>query len=104
MRHIHDLAALKSRALQSGTFVDLLWKARAQDAGRGDAEHAALEPAELFTAMLERISSDRLWATEYETYVDAVSFAAPGERIGFAAALATLRELVTLAIQPPVPI
>lgn len=102
VRHIHDLAALQSRALQSGAFVDLVWKARAQDARRGNVAHAALGPAELFSAMLERISSDRLWAKEYEEFVDAVSFAAPGDRIGFTTALAALRELVTRAVQSPV--
>ena len=52
---------------------------RASPANRRAA--GASGPAALFADMLERLSADRLWAREYEDFVDAVSFAAPGERM-----------------------
>jgi hypothetical protein len=42
------------------------------------------------------VSTDPLWATEYRDYVRQVSFAAPGELIGFNQALASVRDLVAL--------
>jgi hypothetical protein len=46
--------------------------------------------------MLEKLTDDKLWAGEYQDYVDAVSFARPAERIGFTEALAAVRDLVAL--------
>lgn len=43
-----------------------------------------------------RIAGDPLWAEEYARFVDAVSFAALDERLGFQAALESARELVAL--------
>jgi hypothetical protein len=96
IRHLHDLAALKASAAASGSFIELVGKARAEDVGRGGEAIATTDPATLFAGMIERLSSDPLWAREYEEFVDAVSFAAPAEQIGFADALATLTELVAL--------
>lgn len=50
----------------------------------------------LFAGMLDRLATDPLWATEYQDYVDAVSFARPDERLGFDAALAAVRDLIVL--------
>ena len=52
------------------------------------------DPTALFAGMFERLSTDRLWAGEYEDFVRQVSFADRGELIGFDAALAALRDLV----------
>jgi hypothetical protein len=46
--------------------------------------------------MLERVSTDPLWAVEYQDYVRQVSFAAPGELIGFDQALAAVKDLIAL--------
>jgi hypothetical protein len=40
--------------------------------------------------------TDPLWATEYRDYVQQVSFAAPGELIGFDRVLAALKDLIAL--------
>ena len=96
IRHLHDLAALKASAAASRDFVTLVRKATAADAGRGGEATAFSTPAVLFAGMLERLATDPLWASEYEAFVDAVSFAAPDEQIGFDAALAAVGDLIAL--------
>jgi len=96
VRHVHDLAALKPRVAASGAFQTLVRKAMADDKGRGGAAIASSDPVALFAGMLDRLATDPLWATEYQDYVDAVSFARPDERLGFDQALAAVRELVVL--------
>lgn len=49
--------------------------------------------------MLATLQHDPLWAAEYESFVDAVSFALPGEEIGFAAALDATRDLVAVILE-----
>jgi len=96
IRHLHDLAALKETISASGDFARLALKAMTDDTGRGGEATASSDPAALFAGMLERLSTDRLWAGEYENYVDAVSFARPDEQLGFDVALAAVRDLVAL--------
>ena len=95
IRHLHDLAALRPAAGAAPAFAGLVRGALREDAGRGGAAVPA-EPTALFEGVLERLAGDPLWAEEYARFVDAVSFAAPAERIGFDRALAILRELVPL--------
>ena len=57
---------------------------------------ASSSPALLFAGMLERLSTDPLWAVEYEQFVNLTSFARPDEQISFGDALAAVRELVAL--------
>jgi hypothetical protein len=96
IRHLHDLAALKAAVTASTDFVPLVRKAMEGDVGRGGDATASSDPATLLAGMLERLSTDRLWAGEYEAYVDAASFAASDELISFDRALAAVTELVTL--------
>ena len=72
------------------------WFPRDKGKGRGGEATASVDPAMLFTGMLDRLATDPLWATEYQDYVDAVSFAQLDERLGFDAALAAVRDLVAL--------
>jgi hypothetical protein len=94
IRHLHDLAALKTEAMASPEFTRLVRAAIVNDAGRGGEATASTDPAQLLSAMLDTLQKDPLWASEYENFVDAVSFAAPGEELGFAAALDATRDLV----------
>jgi hypothetical protein len=96
IRHLHDLAALKETAAASNVFANLVRQAAAGDAGRGGEATASIAPATLLSGMLEKLAGDKLWAAEYQDYVDGVSFARPAERIGFDAALAAVRDLVAL--------
>lgn len=94
VRHLHDLAALKAGAEAAPEFAKLVQKAAADDTGRGGETTASFTSAALFAGMLERLSADRLWATEYEDFVREVSFADLGERITFDQALGAVRDLV----------
>lgn len=96
VRHLHDLAALKESVTAFGGFAGLVCQTVAGDAGRGGEATALTAPATLLTGMLEKLTDDKLWAGEYQDYVDAVSFARPAERIGFDAALAAVQDLVAL--------
>jgi hypothetical protein len=57
---------------------------------------ASIGPGTQLAGMLERLATDPLWATEYQDYVQQVSYAAPGELLGFGQALAAVRDLVAM--------
>ena len=96
IRHLHDLAALETRAATAPVFASLLTKSVNADTGRGGGR-APKDPAQRFALMLERLTTDRLWANEYEEFVHSVSFAKPDEMISFSTALESVRRLVELA-------
>ena len=52
--------------------------------------------AEPLYHMIERLSTDRMWADEYEEFVHNVSFATAAEEISFRAGLDATRRLVEL--------
>jgi hypothetical protein len=93
IRHLHDLAALESTIVGTSGFAALAQKTAIDDTGRG-GEGVPSKPKERFATMLERLQSDKLWASEYETFVLQVSFAKEDERISFAEAFAATRRLV----------
>jgi hypothetical protein len=93
IRHLHDLAALEGTIAGASGFAALAQKTAEDDTGRG-GEGVPLNPQERFAAMLDLLHNDKLWASEYETFVLQVSFAGPGETVTFAEALAATRRLV----------
>ncbi len=93
IRHLHDLAALEGIIAGASGFAALAEKTAEDDTGRG-GEGVPPNPEERFAAMLDLLHNDKLWASEYETFVLQVSFAEPGETIGFAKAFAAARRLV----------
>ena len=93
IRHLHDLAALEGTIAGASGFAALAEKTAEDDTGRG-GEGVPPNPKERFAAMLDLLHNDKLWASEYETFVLQVSFAEPGETIGFAKAFAAARRLV----------
>lgn len=98
IRHLHDLAALESHIAKASGFAALARQTAEADTGRG-GQGVPVNAAERFTAMLARLGNDKLWASEYETFVLQVSFAKEDERISFADAFAATRRLVTLVIR-----
>jgi predicted nucleotidyltransferase component of viral defense system len=102
IRHLHDLAALESQVRDAPAFHELARAAAQADAGRGGGSPAE-NPAELFSAMLDRLTSDPLWAREYEDFVRQVSFAGPAETIDFKAALAACARLIEAVLRPSSP-
>ncbi len=93
IRHLHDLAALEGAIEGASGFAALAQKTAEDDTGRG-GEGVPSNPKERFAAMLDLLQNDRLWTSEYETFVLQVSFAGPGETISFAEASAAARRLV----------
>jgi hypothetical protein len=93
IRHLHDLAALESGAKDSPEFVRLVHEAAARDAGRGGGSTTE-DPAARFASMLDRLERESFWASDYEKFVQQVSFAPADEVIEFDGALAAVRRLV----------
>jgi hypothetical protein len=93
IRHLHDLAALEGIIAGAFGFPALARQTAVDDTGRG-GEGVPGNPKERFAVMLERLHDDKLWASEYETFVLQVSFAKPEETISFAEAFAATSKLV----------
>lgn len=93
IRHLHDLAALESRAANAQDFASLVMKSAEADTGRGGCQ-APKDPTQRFALMLERLITDRLWADEYEEFVSSVSFAKSNEMISFIDAVNSVTRLV----------
>jgi hypothetical protein len=93
IRHLHDLAALEARAAAAPAFAALVTKSACADTGRGGGK-APKDPKLRFLLMLERLSTDPLWADEYEEFVHSVSFAKPEEILTFSSALESVRRLI----------
>lgn len=95
IRHLHDLAALERRVASAPPFINVLVEAMAADTSRGGGR-APEDPAERFSRMLKRLSTDPLWADEYDVFVGDNSFAPPDEAISFASALEATNRLVNV--------
>jgi hypothetical protein len=93
IRHLHDLAALEQRVTDAPQFKELVQHAALKDSDRGGGQ-SPKEPAERFAKMLDLLTNDKLWAKDYDEFVQNVSFAADEERISFASALAAVRRLI----------
>jgi hypothetical protein len=96
IRHLHDLAALKSTIEAVPAFTTLVFQAATSDASKGWGATISSDPAVCFANMINRLRSDRLWATEYDDFVRQVSFAQLAERIGFDQTLAAVIALVDM--------
>jgi hypothetical protein len=95
IRHLHDLAALRATVNASDEFPELVRRAKAEDTGRGGEATASINPKAMFAGMLERLTSDRLWAVEYWDYVRQVSYADIDELLDFDQAVAAVKDLIT---------
>jgi len=93
VRHLHDLALLKSRALADEKFADLV-KTSMQIDDRRTPLLTGLSIGEKFRVMLERLETDREYQAEYDTFVRGVSYAQEGEFPDFTTAMEAMRELV----------
>jgi hypothetical protein len=95
IRHPHDLAALEFAVAVAPEFRELVLAAVAADAGRGGEIEPPTDPVVIFKLMLQRLVNDPLWATEYEEFVAAVSFAGPEGIIRFDDAIAACARLTS---------
>lgn len=92
IRHLHDLAALEPHVLESRDLPKLVADTIGRDSSRADDLPEG--PAALLRSMLDRLSTDTQWATEYSDLVTQVSYTPATERISFEAALSACRRLV----------
>ena len=96
IRHLHDLAALESRAAAAPAFAALVAETAKADTARGGGQ-APAEVRERFALMLEKLTADPLWSREYDEFVHSVSFAKADEIITFPLAMESVRRLVETA-------
>ena len=95
VRHLHDLAALESHALEHPDFPDLLRTRIAEDASRGTSAPAvaALQPAERVLAVLNVLEAEPKYPVQYSQFVAAMCYGREDEVPAFAIALAAVRRL-----------
>ena len=100
VRHLHDLAILKDRALAHAQFPTLVATLVAKDDGRAKNTPAfsGLPVAEKFRQMLDVLERDLQYVKEYDRFVKGVSYAREGETPDFAQALQAARELVEMVL------
>lgn len=96
IRHLHDLAALQGEIAQNNEiFISCARQSLKLDqAKRGGDIIAQLNPRDRLKQALERLSLDETYKTEYEQFVNSVSYADEDERILFPSALHTLARLI----------
>lgn len=96
VRHLHDLSALERLAAEHNEFAELLGSLLAQDAttrARSQPSVAELEPSELLEKVFGELESDEEYPTEYDQFVNGMSYAEEGQTPSFAEALASARRL-----------
>ncbi|MDX2029169.1 MAG: nucleotidyl transferase AbiEii/AbiGii toxin family protein [Blastocatellia bacterium] len=97
VRHVHDLAILKARALNDPRFPTLVIASMQQDLHRprNDRAIAGLPMAEKFLRMFDVLRTDGEYAREYARFVEGVSYAtSPKERPSFTLAINALKRQV----------
>lgn len=97
VRHLHDLAILKTKALKHDNFPALVAASMQQDLNRprNDLSIPGLERAEKFRRMLDELKRDKKYAQEYARFVEGVSYATnPKEKPSFTTAVSALKRLV----------
>lgn len=93
VRHLHDLALLKHRALADEQFPVLVANAMRADDRRASSL-SGLSIGEKFRKMMECLEADREYQTEYDTFVRGVSYAREREFPDFVMAMQAIRDLV----------
>jgi len=95
VRHIHDLAMLKDRALAYKSFKDLVLVSMREDDGRAknDPSLEGMPIANKLQRMLEVLTTDTAYPQEYTRFVQDVSYAKEGQTPDFANAIQAVRIL-----------
>ena len=96
VRHIHDLAMLKDRALASPGFRNMVSVAMQEDDSRAknDPSLEGMPMADKLRRMLEALATDTAYPEEYDRFVKSVSYAREGQAPDFASAAQSVRVLV----------
>ena len=93
IRHLHDLSALQELALNDPDFISMVRSTYVADSGRGgkDTELSLADNIEKVQGIFETERDQ--YHSEYERYVDAMSFASDEERIDFDVALKSFHRI-----------
>jgi Nucleotidyl transferase AbiEii toxin, Type IV TA system len=96
VRHSHDLALLKDKALAHPRFHELVAAAMQQDKERpkNNSSFSGMTMAEKLERMMVVLEADGEYAREYVDFVESVSYAPAGTVPDFEMALQAMRELV----------
>lgn len=88
VRHLYDLSALEKTITSYQSFAELVFKLLKEDVQRAkDDNLSSIPPIEHLQNMLQRLSSDSIYADEYKHFVTGMSYAADDERPSFNQAL-----------------
>lgn len=94
VRHIHDLAVLENTVKGHIDFPGLVYAALQSDDGR-NREISTLSDQQKFEILMSRLESeDKKYRTDYETFVNGLSYAADGETPDYDAAISALKRLI----------
>lgn len=98
VRHLHDLAALESYALDHPDFPALLRTRIVDDTARmkGAPDLAVLQPSERVSAVLDILEADPKHLAGYQEFVAAMCYGRDDEIPGFATALSAVRRIAAV--------
>lgn len=101
VRHIHDLAMLKDRALAHAGFAALVAKSMQEDDSRAknDTSLEGMTMSDKLEKMLAVLAADAAYPEEYRRFVEDVSYAKSGQIPDFTSAVGAVRELVEAVSQ-----
>lgn len=101
VRHIHDLAMLKDRALAHAGFAGLVAKSMQEDDSRAknDLSLEGMAIPRKLGKMLDILITDKAYVEEYRRFVEDVSYAKSGQTPDFKSAVQAVRMLVKAVSQ-----
>ena len=99
VRHIHDLAILKDKALQYAQFAKITAIAVQRDSERPRSipDYADKPLQQKFSEMLAILAQDKQYPNEYADFVETMSYMKETEPPNFSAAVKAINELVKAA-------
>jgi hypothetical protein len=99
VRHIHDLAILSDRVINHPDFSTMVRSAIDRDDKRSETI-TGLTITQKLTKMLSMLSSDAEYSTEYERFVNGMSYAPSGSILSFERAVERVSQLVHVIDNP----
>ncbi|GAB1718452.1 MAG: hypothetical protein NTAFB09_01830 [Nitrosospira sp.] len=101
VRHIHDLAMLKDRALAHIDFTRLVKKSMQEDDSRAknDPSLEGMGMPQKLGKMLDVLAADTSYPDEYKRFVEDVSYANSGQTPNYESAIQAVRLLVKAVLQ-----
>jgi Nucleotidyl transferase AbiEii toxin, Type IV TA system len=94
IRHLYDLSYLAPQVIDDPQWLDLSYRTIAHDLETRDRELANLlkSPGELLSKLIEKLTSNQLYQSHYQDFVETVAY---GESPTFQTAVAALNSLTS---------